>query len=359
MTAIEFGLFDWIDRRDAPLQRIYEERLQLLEVADEAGFFCYHLAEHHHTPLGMAPSPGIFLAAAAQRTRRLRFGPLCYLLPLYHPLRLIEEICMLDQLSGGRLEVGVSRGVSPYELGYYGVNPKRNREMFAEAFDVLRLGLTRDRLTYFGDFYRYTDVPIELRPLQQPYPPFWYPSSSPETVPWLGRHGFNTAFNGPPAVVKQSVERYWEQWQAHRADADRLNGHVPRPRIGLTRQLVVAESDAEAEALARAAHGPWFAGFVKLWAAFDDPTVDSRGDVEVMLRGAIIAGSPATVREKLAAQVEATGVNYFIGTFAWGSLTHEQTLRSLRLFAEEVMPAFTATAGRETAALASSAGDGA
>jgi len=103
MTDVAFGVFDWIDRAAEPLHRLYEERLQLLEVADSAGFFCYHLAEHHSTPLGMAPSPALFLSAAAQRTRSIHLGPLVYLLPLYNPLRLIEEVAMLDQLSGGRL----------------------------------------------------------------------------------------------------------------------------------------------------------------------------------------------------------------------------------------------------------------
>src|SRR5499433_4622483 len=106
MAQVTFGLFDWMDRGKAPLHQLYEERLQLLEAADTAGFFGYHLAEHHDTPLGMAPSPALFLTAAAQRTRRIRLGPLVYLLPLYHPLRLIEEVAMLDQLSGGRLELG-------------------------------------------------------------------------------------------------------------------------------------------------------------------------------------------------------------------------------------------------------------
>ena len=102
---------------------LYEQRLQCLEYADEAGFYCYHLAEHQATPLGMAPSPGVFLSAAIQRTQRLRLGPLVYLLPLYNPLRLVQEICMLDKMSRGRLEVGIGRGVSPYELAFYNVTP--------------------------------------------------------------------------------------------------------------------------------------------------------------------------------------------------------------------------------------------
>ena len=112
MAQVSFGLFDWVDRGETPLQQLYEERLQLLEVADTAGFFCYHLAEHHATPLGMAPSPALFLTAVAQRTR-LRVGPLVYLLPLYNPLRLIEEVCMLDHISGGRLELDRRSSAEP------------------------------------------------------------------------------------------------------------------------------------------------------------------------------------------------------------------------------------------------------
>jgi alkanesulfonate monooxygenase SsuD/methylene tetrahydromethanopterin reductase-like flavin-dependent oxidoreductase (luciferase family) len=133
MSEVSFGVFDWIDRGTQPLSQLYEERLQLLAAADEAGFFCYHLAEHHATPLGMAPSPALFLTAATQRTRRIRLGPLVYLLPLYDPLRLIEEVAMLDQLSGGRLELGVGRGVSPYELRNFGVDPENSRAMNGAA----------------------------------------------------------------------------------------------------------------------------------------------------------------------------------------------------------------------------------
>ena len=111
MNDIAFGVFDHIERGGRDPQELFEWRLGLLEQYDAAGFFCYHVAEHHATPLGMAPSPGLFLAAAAQRTRRIHLGPLVYLLPLYNPLRLIGEICMIDQMSGGRLEVGVGRGV--------------------------------------------------------------------------------------------------------------------------------------------------------------------------------------------------------------------------------------------------------
>src|SRR5258707_15272798 len=159
MSEVSFGVFDWIDRGTQTLSRLYEDRLQLVAAADEAGFFCYHLAEHHATPLGMAPSPALFLTAATQRTRRIRLGPLVYLLPLYDPLRLIEEVAMLDQLSGGRLELGVGRGVSPYELRNFGGDPTHSAVRFDEALSVLLAGLTQPRLNFEGAHYSYKNVP--------------------------------------------------------------------------------------------------------------------------------------------------------------------------------------------------------
>src|ERR1700758_658120 len=130
---MKFGVFDHMDRGTVPLAEQYENRLKLLEAYERHGFYGYHIAEHHTTPLGMASSPSVFLAAATQSTRRLRFGALVYPLPMYHPLRLAEEICMLDHLSGGRLEVGVGRGVSPFELAYFHVPFMESHEIFEEA----------------------------------------------------------------------------------------------------------------------------------------------------------------------------------------------------------------------------------
>src|ERR1700733_14895096 len=121
---MKFGVFDHLDRDGQPLGDYYRARLEIIEAYDRLGFYAYHVAEHHSTPLGMAPSPSVFLSAVAQRTRRLRFGPMVYALPLYHPLRMIEEICMLDQLSGGRLDIGFGRGASPIELRFFGEDPE-------------------------------------------------------------------------------------------------------------------------------------------------------------------------------------------------------------------------------------------
>src|ERR1051325_8780981 len=159
---MEFGVFDHLDRSPLPLADYYEERLAVVELVDRAGFHAYHLAEHHATPLGMAPSPSVFLAAVAQRTKRLRFGPLVYTVNLYHPLRLSDEICMLDQMSGGRLELGVGRGISPYEVGYYGVDPATGPERFAEAWEVILKGLTHQRLDHAGQTLTFQEGSMEM-----------------------------------------------------------------------------------------------------------------------------------------------------------------------------------------------------
>ena len=341
MTQVEFGLFDWIDLGTSPLHQLYEERLRILEAADEAGFFCYHVAEHHATPLGMASSPALFLAAAAQRTKRIRLGPLAYLLPLYHPLRLIDEVCMLDQLSGGRLELGVGRGVSPYELRYHGVDPAETRAIFDETMTVLTRGLSQERLSFQGVHYNYDNVPMALHSYQRPYPPLWYPTNNPQSVEYAARHGYNFMGLGPAAGMRELADRYWTLWARHQHDPGRLNGHVANPKVGIVRQIVVADTDEEALAITRAAHAVWYRSITQLWHEHNDFSVDGLFSWESATRhGTMIFGSPASVLDQVRRLIETSGCNYMAGAFAWGSLTQQQVLHSLRLFARDVMPAF-------------------
>src|SRR5579875_3892201 len=193
---MRFGIFDHLDDSGLPLDRHFEERLQLIEAYDRAGFYGYHLAEHHNTPLGYAPSPGIFLAAVAQRPRRL-----------------IDEICMLDQLSGGRFLYGVGRGISPVEVGFYGVNFATGAEQFREAFEVVRIGLTEDELTYHGKFYDFDRVPIVLKPVQKPYPELWYGTSRPDSIPWAAAHGAHIITLRDTAQARQIIEFYKAEWR--------------------------------------------------------------------------------------------------------------------------------------------------
>src|ERR1700682_2607576 len=202
---MEFGVFDHLDRDDQTRGDYYAARLQIIEAYDRRGFYASHVAEHHATPLGMAPSPSVFLAAVAQRTRRLRFGPLVYTLSLHHPLRVAEEICMLDHMSGGRLELGVGRGVSPHEVAYYGVDPAKAQAMYVEALQVILGALATRTLSFAGEHYTFRDVPIELEPVQRPHPPLWYGLARPEGLPWVVANRVNIVCNAPPALVRQGT----------------------------------------------------------------------------------------------------------------------------------------------------------
>jgi alkanesulfonate monooxygenase SsuD/methylene tetrahydromethanopterin reductase-like flavin-dependent oxidoreductase (luciferase family) len=330
---MEFGVFDHLDRDGEPLRDYYDARLKIIEAYDRLGFYAYHVAEHHATPLGMAPSPSVFLAAVAQRTKRLRFGPLVYALPLYHPLRLIEEICMLDQMSGGRLEIGFGRGSSPSELEYYGQDPEQAQQIYAEALDLVVKGLTEPSLTFHGRFFKVEDVPMELAPLQKPHPPIWYGVHAPDSAARAARRGLQVVSLDPPLETCAAFESFRAAWrEAHGARA--------LPRMGLGRFIVVAETDAQALAMARRAYPKWHASFTHLRRRHNrvnahprPPTFDELVDV-----GQGVAGTPERVANWLRAQIEATGSNYLVGQFAFGDLTLAETLGSIELFARRVMP---------------------
>jgi len=339
---MRFSLFEWIDESGRDIGETYEERLKMLEYADRAGFYCYHLAEHHNTELSTVPSPNLFLSAAAQRTQRIRLGPLSYVLPAYNPLRLLEEVCMLDQLSNGRLELGVSRGSSPHEGLIFGVDRDDSRGIYEECLDIMLMGLTTGELNYQGKYFRYDGTRTRLYPRQRPYPPLWYPTSNPESIPYAATQGFHTIVSpGLSPTYADMLREYREEYERHRGDANRLNGHVTEPHYGISAQIHIAETDEQARAQAKPAFAQFWHNFTERYVRVNDAArFVGRGDFDTELaRGGLVVGSPETVRRDLAAKIERSGANYVLGSFSWGSLTLEQILSSLDLFVREVIPA--------------------
>ena len=345
-APVRFAMFDWLDESGRGQGETYEERLRMLELADRAGFSCYHLAEHHATELSTVPSPNLFLSAVAQRTRRLRLGALSYVLPLYDPVRLLEEICMLDQLSRGRLEVGLSRGSTGEHIDN---DPDKARAMFTEALDIILMGLSTGEVDYHGTYFDVDHVISRLRPVQRPYPPMWYPTSNVGSIPWVAAHGFNTAFSvALSANFEQTaamIQQYRTEYARHHADSGRMNGHVQHPTYGFSVHIHVAESDAKARDQARPAFERFMHNFTYRFVRRGQPDryADRRNFDDELQRGRVVVGSPGTVREQLASYVERSGANYVIGCFAFGSLPAEQVLESVDLFARHVIPAFVAS----------------
>jgi alkanesulfonate monooxygenase SsuD/methylene tetrahydromethanopterin reductase-like flavin-dependent oxidoreductase (luciferase family) len=330
---MEYGIFDHLDRSDLPLDEFYEARLKLIEAYEHAGFYAYHLAEHHSTPIGMAPSPSVFLAAIAQRTKRLRFGPMVYALPLHHPLRLIEEICMVDQLSGGRLEIGFGRGSSPIENAFYGQDPEQAQDIYSEARELILQGLTHKILNFTGKHFQFKDIPMELAPLQKPHPPMWYGVHSTEAAERAAKQNLNMVSLDSAKDTRSFNEKYREVWRG-------LHGDAPTGKLGLSRFIVIADSDAEALTIARRAYPVWHSNFYFLANRTGRMPVHPRAPkFDTMMEiGQAIAGKPETVRQFLQAQLDESAANYLVGQFAFGDLTLAESLRTVKLFKDDLMP---------------------
>lgn len=346
---LEFGLFDWIDLAPgtSPAEQ-YDGRLRLLAEADNGGFAVYHLAEHHGTPLGLAPSPSVFLAAAARETTRIRLAPTTFVVPLYDPLRLTQEIAMLDQLSHGRLEIGVGKGSSPYEAAMFGLaHPEETAERLEQWMPVILEALETGVFRRPGaDGAAGEPVPLHPPVHQRPHPPLWYPSSNTGSIPRLGEQGYNVLFgfgfvSPPQDVVREQSSIFFERFRAA-ADRGTTRYALPgvTPRFGVMRHVVVAPTDEEAYALARPAFADHHASFTHLWRKAGSERFSQPADFDELLGdGKLYVGSPDTVAGQVAETVTAGEVNYLAGSFAWGSLDTDASLRSLQLFRDEVIPA--------------------
>lgn len=378
--ALQFGVFDHIEPIPGQdLGKIYHDRLAQVERFDACGFYAYHLAEHH-TPAvhSLAPSQNVFLAAAARSTSQIKLNPCIYVLPLHHPLRLIEEICMLDHLSAGRLEVGVGRG-GVLEAYFWGSDwdVERNYQKYVETLDIIRQGLSHESLTYKGEFYQFDDLPMRLRPKQRPYPPMWYMRN----VEIAAREGMHSIIVGNLESFEPNVARYkrlWEQYQG--PGARTVQGD--EPKIGLVTHMVIAPTEAEAVAAARPAWDEYVwnlttprrleaerrglsqflgrelnprpaglpdreAGTEYRTLVTSDPEHRQRraepGQVTDAARSAgfrVVAGTPETIRAYLNEYLT-TGANYFVCAFHFGNMPESIAQRSIELFINEVMPAYS------------------
>ena len=330
---MQFGIFDHMDNDHLPLADFFEERLKIIEMYDQLGFHAWHVAEHHATTLGMAPSPNIMLAAGAQRTRRLRFGPMVYALPLYHPLRLAEEIAMLDQMSRGRLEIGFGRGSSPVEICYFGVDPAQTedeyRVMLPRVLEALETGVMRvpEQVEPYAEFA------LKVQPCQKPYPPVWYGVHAVESAQRAATRGWNT-------ISLDAAEEARECNEAYRAKFRDVHGARSLPLMGLGRFVIVAETDAKAEAIARRAYPHWHQGFTHLFRRLGRTNRHPRPDNWDMLhgQGKGVAGSAATVAAFLSHQLTQSQSNYCVAQIAFGDQSFDELRTSVDLFARDVMP---------------------
>ena len=242
---------------ERPPAEVYEHKLAARRSGGAAGFHGYFVAEHQGTPLSIDGSPSVLLSAMFQRTRRLRAGALTFCLPWYNPYRFYNEVCMLDQLSGGRLELGVGRGVSPIESQIFGLqNIDESREKYRETLESSSPPARARRSTTSGKHYGYQDAELHVKPVQQPYPPLWFPSSNKESIEFTARHGYHTAFLGKTGRLQAASSTATARSGRSTATIPAATTRTSRaPFLAKTQHLVIAETDDEAERLGLEAYG--------------------------------------------------------------------------------------------------------
>ena len=318
-------------------QDAYAWHLELWSRAEAIGFEGVFYSEHHFGHGRLSPSPNLLIAAVAMRTKTLRLGVMGMVLPLYQPWRAAEEVSMLDHLSGGRIEIGVSSGAGPMETTAAGIPLDEVRPRFMEGLDVLELALTQPKFSHHGRFYNYEGLSIVPRPLQQPLPRRWMTLVSETTAAMAGARGYNACTGFVANAEARSL------FEVHAAAAAAAGLQTGPEHLALRRQIVVAGSDADGKAVAKAATGRLLAMFGRGRPAADPEaaTPSAAPDAPPTPRGLFfgedetIVGSPASVAEQIIEQCRATGAGHIL---AYPFITAElgDVARSYELWREVV-----------------------
>src|SRR6201997_2935572 len=198
--------FSWPERR-VDLATVYARALERIEIMDRSGYDAVWLAEHHFSSFSVCPSVHMVGTLAAARTQRLRIGTAVSLAPFYHPLRLAEEVALLDLLSGGRVNWGAGRGCARVEVSAFGVPPEESASRFHETVEIVLKAWTEEKLTFSGKHFRFEDVEVLPKPLQAPHPPVWMAASSEGAIEWAAGRGFSILMDPHPSASEIGQKR--------------------------------------------------------------------------------------------------------------------------------------------------------
>jgi len=324
---VKFGVlqfFSWPERR-IPIAQVYRRALSRIEIMDQTGYDAVWLAEHHFNSFSVCPSVHLMGTHVAARTQRLRIGTAVTLAAFYHPLRIAEEIALLDVLSGGRVNFGAGRGFDATEFRAFGVSPPESAERFREAVEIVLAAWSSERLDYSGRYFSFEDIEVLPKPAQAPHPPVWVAASSEPAVEWAAQRGFTIMMDphSPHVEIARKRELYRTQLEAA--------GHRMAGReIPMARLVAVAETEAKAEAAARSGAG-WIVGsYMGNNNARLDPRGAERDPVDRYLDGIVVYGTP----EKVVDELQRLGESMFLDYLLAAPLSHE----SFVLFTEKVLP---------------------
>ena len=369
MAKMEIGLYDVLDQAQmeshALAADVYDEHIRGAQEAEQMGYRYYFSIEHQTSDVSFLSAPNVYLTALARGTSVMRFGVMIYQLPFHHPIRLAEEVAMLDHLSKGRIEFGAGTGVTSHEFLRWNVDFDRRRDISEEALDIILQAWTEDSVTYYGEFFKFDEVLTSPKPFQQPHPPVWFGCHSAASFEYAARMNFHVSQNiDTDPVIAAKFDTWRGLW--------RKEGHATlMPKTFLTRHVHVAETDEKARTqaephLATAIHpeavpagkGRDIIGATRLRYGPDgmrggDPGTPERAELRRTFaerarsydfwvdNGIALVGSPETVARKMQEQHDLIGHDIFCARHLFGYISPEAAKNSIRLFAEEVMPAFT------------------
>lgn len=370
---IDFALWDTVGgyaSRPELMADAYDRHIALAREIDEAGWHSYFVIEHQNSPTtGRISAPSVYLAAIARATTKLRIGTMMWQLPFNHPIRLAQEVAMLDHLSRGRVEFGTGIGVHEHEFMRWGVDYYQRAPMSGEILDIIKLAWTQDEVTFKGKYFTFDEALPQPKPFQKPYPPIWAAVHSDVAIEWSAKNNYHVSQNlDTDEVVARKFDLYRKIWRecAHPG---------PMPRTFLQRQVHVAETDAKAHEEAKQYILKREGGAVPVgggvlektrigWGTHargmgrDSERPDDKARGETMRRarddydfiienGLAIVGSPDTVMRKLEEGKKRIGYDIFCTNHEIGLMPEEMAMKSIRLFSKFVVPAFKQPAKAE------------
>ena len=365
MARLDFALWDAVggySQKDEVMADVYDEHIRLAQEVEQAGWHSYFVIEHQNSPVGRITAPSVYLTAVARATSVLRIGAMMWQLPFYHPIRLAQEIAMLDHLSRGRVEFGTGIGVHEHEFIRWGMDFYQRAAIAGEVMEIVKRAWTASEVTFEGKYFKFDEALPQPKPFQQPHPPIWAAVHSEAAIEFAARNNYHVAQNlDTDEVVARKFDLYRKTW--------RECGHPgPMPRVFLMRQVHVAETDEKAHEEARrfiasreggavpVGGGPiertrigWGTNARGMGRDGERPHDKERG--EAIFRavqnyefniesGLALVGSPETVIRRLEEGQKRIGYNIFCCNHEIGQMPPDLVSNSIRLFGKEVVPAF-------------------
>ena len=325
---MKFGVlqfFSWPEKR-VPIETVYERAIDRVKIMDANQYDAVWLAEHHFSTYSVCPSVHLMAMHIAHQTSHIRIGTGVSLAAFYHPLRLAEEVALLDNLTGGRINWGAGRGFDRTEMEAFDVAPEESYERFRENVEIVLAAWSQERLTYQGKYHQFDNIEVLPKPYQKPIPT-WIATSSPAAVEWAAQQGHAILMD--PHSAHEEIGAKLAQYKQCIAEHQPVSESAPD--IPIARLLAIAPTDAQAEAIARAGAQWTVASYANNNKAGGPPSdLADEERVEHYVENVIVHGSPAKVADKLLELQESIDLQYLLASI----LSHD----TFMLLTDEVLP---------------------